>query len=97
MDLRPLRSEDLDDLKTDADGNLYWKGRQIRTGGWTNADRIALGAAIVAVLTLLAGLAKDYEDILANFGPSKIDASASPPPEKPASPTPPSRPPATSP
>lgn len=67
-DLRPLAPKDLDDLKVDPAGNLYWRGREVRTGGWTTADRIALAAAAVSVLTLLASILKDYPGIREGWG-----------------------------
>lgn len=58
-DRRPLTIEETEQhLQTDNNGNLYWRGKRLRTTNWTRADRISLTsaiiAAVVAVVTLLA-------------------------------------------
>jgi hypothetical protein len=50
-------------FETDDAGDLFWKGRKIRTGGWTAANRIAFTAMIVAALGFLGGLASNYDKL----------------------------------
>lgn len=55
-DLRPFETGDLEHFKIDPDGNLYWKGKKLRAGGWGTAERIAFFTAIlIALVTVAAG------------------------------------------
>jgi hypothetical protein len=49
-DLRDFRTDDLDSFKIDSDGEFYWRGKRIRAGGWTTANRLSLAALLVALI-----------------------------------------------
>ena len=49
--LRDFNVEDLKRFKIDQDGELYWRGRRIRAGGWTTANRLALAALLIALVS----------------------------------------------
>jgi hypothetical protein len=50
-ELRDFDVEDLKNFKIDPDGELYWRGKKIRAGGWTTANRLALAALLIALAT----------------------------------------------
>src|SRR5690349_9389504 len=60
---RRLSVSDQDHFETDDSGDLYWKGRKIRTGGWTAAVRISFAAVMIPFLALLANLAINYDKL----------------------------------
>ena len=45
------------DFTVDDSGALYWRGKRVRTGGLTPADRIAIVSAAIAFLSALAAIA----------------------------------------
>ena len=61
-DLGKFKTEDLEHFKLDPDGNLYWKGKRVRCGGWSTADRIAIAGVVVAILL---GVVTGYTELKA--------------------------------
>lgn len=62
-ELRSLSAEEYQDLKVDHDGNIYWKGRKVRTGGWTLGERLSLAGLVVATVTALVAVLVAVKDI----------------------------------
>jgi hypothetical protein len=77
-DRRRLSVSDQAYFETDDAGDLFCKGRKIRTGGWTAANRIAFAAMIVA---FLGTFASNYDKLQQAWRGSTATA-AIPPAEK---------------
>lgn len=52
-------------LKVDSDGNLYWRGKRLRSGGWTLSERIAFGGAIIAAIGVGVAILDNWTAIAA--------------------------------
>ena len=66
-DLREFGVEDLKSFKIDQDGELYWRGRRIRAGGWTTANRLALAALLIALVSPTVFALASFSTLSANL------------------------------
>jgi len=60
---RPLNTDEYRYLETDDAGALFWKGKKVRLGGWTIAERIAAFAVVATFLGVVINATANYSAI----------------------------------